>query len=237
MKKRVIIVIIFFMTSLWSLAGVRDVYIVFYATVKGKTGHVGVAVDQYRIVFRETKQGETIVQVADTVPTGELTYYDLWPNDDHFTVGRTGSDIPAEYYKLPVSSTQEITVNSLYDKGIPHKENYPCDGLLRINTCWQQDQWMISLLDSMVNANRLFNAQRFNCSDFVRLPLEKLLNKPLSSREFILVGWSTTPNKLYRKLRRTEGVEVIKNADGKASGSFIWQRVVYKLLHHSKNRS
>lgn len=209
----------------------NDVYIVFYATSKGKTGHVGIAVDNYKIIFHQENKGGTENQVPDTVSTGELTYYDLWPNDDFFSASNTGKNIPAVYYKLPVSPTDEITVNTLYDKGIPHQEHYPSDALLKVATTWEQDQWMIQLLDSMMQANREFNARRFNCSDFVRIPLEKLLQCDLRSREFVITGWSTTPNKLYRNLRKIETIQVIKNGDQKATGSFIGQRVIYKILH------
>jgi len=237
MKKRT--TILFFCTLVWQLSfagnrNVSDIYIVYYATCKGKTGHMGIAVDNYSIVYREISAGDTSVLVADTIVTGELIYYDLWPNDDYFNVRKTGKDIPALYYKLPVSSTEEITINSLYDKGIPHRENYPSDGLLRVRTSWQQDQSMIALLDSMVSANRSFNGRQFNCSDFVRIPLEKLLGQKLKSREFVIAGWSTTPNKLYRRLRAINGIHVIKNADHKAARSFISQRVFYQLFHTSK---
>jgi hypothetical protein len=213
---------------------VENVYVIYYATNEGKTGHMGIAVDNYHIVFGETETNTGAVQISDTTTTGELTYYDLWPDDDYFSVGRTRKDIPANYYKLPLSSLDAITLNSLYDKGIPHKENYPCDGLLKISTTLQQDKWMISLLDSMVSAHRLFNGQQFNCADFVRIPLERLLKVTLSSNEFILTGWSTTPNQLYRNLRKLDKVEVIKNGDSKAAGSFIGQRIIFKLFHPTK---
>jgi hypothetical protein len=214
-----------------------DVYIIYYATSKGKTGHIGLAIDNYKIIIREERSGDKIIEVEDTIATGELTYFDLWPNDDYFRIGTTGKNIPAVYYKLPVSSTEEITLTSLYDMGIPHKEHYPTDGILKVNTTWQQDQSVIRMLDSMVAANREFNAIRFNCSDFVRIPLERLLNKKINGREFILAGWSTTPNKLYRKLREMEEIEVVKNGDEKATRSFIGQRVIYKIIHRSKPAS
>jgi hypothetical protein len=235
MRNRIIIAIVAVLLWQTSFAGgeqLNDVYIVYYATCKGRTGHMGIAIDNYRIIYKE--QAGAGNPVADTLPTGELTYYDLWPDEDHFSIRKTGKDIPAVYYKLPVSSTEEITVNSLYDQGIPHKENYPCDGLLRVPTSWEQDQWLVSFLDSMIDANRFFNGRQFNCSDFVRIPLEKLLDQELKSREFVLAGWSTTPNKLYRRLRNIAGIEVIKNADDKATRSFIGQRVIYTLFHHSK---
>jgi hypothetical protein len=240
MKHKLTILILGLLVSqiLFGKAGhVDDVYIVFYATSKGKTGHIGIAVDNYKIIYKEVKTGDKIIEVEDTITTGELTYYDLWPDDDHFRVTQTGKDIPAVYYKLPVTTTDEITLNSLYDKGIPHKEHYPSDGLLKINTSWQQDQWLIHFLDSTITADRAFNARKFNCSDFVRIPLERLLNTELKSREFVLAGWSTTPNKLYRRLRQIEEVEVVKNADEKATRSFIGQRVIYKILHRSKSSS
>ena len=232
MKRQFIVLIIACAFSQILFAKSNNIFIVFYATAGGKTGHLGIAVDNYKIVFKEVKKSNKIIQQTDTIASGELTYYDFWPNDDDFNVSRTGTDIPGVYYKLPVSSVQNsITINSLYDSGIPHKEHYPSDGLLKIPTNWQQDQWMISFLDSTIKSNRLFNAQLFNCSDFVRLPLEKLLNTKLESSEFVLTGWSTTPNKLYQCLRKLNNIEVIKNADDKAAHSFIEQRIFYKLFH------
>jgi hypothetical protein len=207
------------------------IYIVYYATSKGKTGHIGLAIDKYKIIFTE-QAGR---QIADTISTGELFYYDLWPNDDFFNIMRTGKDIPAVYFKLPVSSTEEITVNSLFDTGIPHRENYPCDGLLKLSTTWEQNNWLTGFLDSMVSANRDFNGRKFNCVDFVKIPVEKILNTRLRCREFIGLGWSTTPNRLYKKLRKSGAVVVVKNADKKARGSFLGQRVFYPIFHRTKN--
>lgn len=217
-------------------AGSTDVYIVYYATSKGKTGHMGIAVDNYRVVYR-SGHGATDTGIADTVKTGELTYYDLWPDDDEFRVSHINRDMKAVYYKLPVSSTGSVTVNSLYDEGIPHKEHYPSDGLLRVRTSWKEDQQMIKRLDSLVEAARPFNATRFNCSDFVRVPLQQLLGTPLTGKEFVLTGWSTTPNKLYRELRKQPRVEVVKNADKQARRSFLGQRVLYKIFHRAKRPS
>ncbi len=211
------------------MANTNDVYVIYYATSKGKTGHMGIAMDTYKIRFKEVNNQ----LLPDTVATGELVYYDLWPNEDDFSVSKTGKDIPAVYFRLPLSSTDEITLNSLYDQGIPHREHYPCDGILQIRTSWDQDHWMTDFLDSMINVNKDFNARKFNCADFVRIPVEKLLGISLKSKEFIGTGWSTTPNKLYLRLRELDKVEVIKNADNKAQGSFLAQRVMY-AVHHKR---
>jgi hypothetical protein len=209
------------------MANTNDVYVIYYATSKGKTGHMGIAMDTYKIIFKEVNNQ----LLPDTVATGELVYYDLWPNEDDFSVSKTGKDMPAVYFRLPLSSTDEITLNSLYDQGIPHREHYPCDGILQIRTSWDQDQWMTNFLDSMISVNKDFNARKFNCADFVRIPVEKLLGVSLRSKEFIGTGWSTTPNKLYQRLRELDKVEVIKNADQKAQGSFLAQRVMYAVFH------
>jgi hypothetical protein len=212
------------------MANTNDVYVIYYATSKGKTGHMGIAMDTYKIIFKEVNSQ----LLPDTVATGELVYYDLWPNEDDFSVSKTGKDIPAVYFRLPLSSTDEITLNSLYDQGIPHREHYPCDGILQIRTSRDQDQWMTDFLDSMISVNKDFNARKFNCADFVRIPVEKLLGVSLRSKEFIGTGWSTTPNKLYQRLRELDKVEVIKNADQKAQGSFLAQRVMYAVIHRRR---
>ncbi len=229
--------ILMMLLYLQSFAGglaVDTIYIVYYATVGGKTGHIGIAVDNYRIVFREVKAGKGRKEVSDTIANGKLTYYDLWPEEDQFTAARTAMDIPAAYYKLPVSSTEEITLNLLYDSGIPHKEFYPCDGILKIKTTWQQDQQLVHLLDSMMETKRLFNAQLFNCADFVRVALEDLLRVDLRSKEFVMTGWSTTPNKLYRSILRLDNVEVIKDPGRKPEGSFLKERIIYEIVNHKK---
>jgi hypothetical protein len=231
MKKVITIILVLCLSCLHAFASGNNVIIVFYATTKGKTGHVGIAFDQYKIVFHEIKKYNWTIVIPDTVATGELVYYDLWPDDDYFNAGRTAVDIPALYFKLPESATEEITLNSLYDRGIPHRENYPADGLLQIRTGWQQDHYLEQVLDSMITSNRPFNGKAFNCADFVKYPLEQLLRVNFDCREFVLTGWSSTPNKLYTALRRIAGVEVIKNADDVAQGNFIQERILYKLTH------
>lgn len=208
-----------------------NVYVIYYATYKGKTGHIGLAISEYNIYAAETNGAGGSYTKYDTVMASGLLYYDLWPNDDQFSVWHTGKNIPAEYYKLPLNADEEITLTSLYDKGIPHKENYPADGILKIETTWQQDQQLEKILDSLIDVKMPFNARRFNCSDFVITALQHLLNIQITAKEFIGLGWSSTPNKLYRELKKIKDVTVIKEAGDKAKGSFIKQRVLYKLFN------
>lgn len=231
--QRVIVFILFFV---WCVQGKTapktntDVYVIIYATYKGKTGHAGIAVDKYKIVYHDVKTATGIVYKEDTVKTGELLYYDFWPNDDYFNKVRTTKDIPGIYYKLPEKLFDEITVNSLVSQGIPHKEGYPCDGLLKLKTSVDVDFALTHVLDSITAKDKKFNARHFNCSDFVLLALRPLLHKKISAKEFTPFTFSTTPNKLYKRLRKLPGVAVLKNADAKARGSFIGQRVLYKLF-------
>ena len=205
-----------------------NIYIIYYATQGGKTGHVGIALDNYRIIYREIEEEGKKVEIEDTLASGELSYFDLWPREDEFDVFATIRDVPAAYYRLPVSSTEEVTVNSLLDKGIPHKERYACDGLLRIPSTWRNNQMIIHFLDSLIESGRDFNALNFNCTDFVRLALERLWGEEIDATEFVFVGRSSTPNKLYRELRKDTRVEVIRNADKLAAGSFMKERVLHR---------
>lgn len=228
MKKQ--LVILFFCLAGYFLPVQATIYIVYYATVQGRTGHMGIAVDNYKFIYREVNSGGRITELVDTLPTGELTYYDLWPADEQISLSRTSQDLSPLYFILPLSSTDEITVNSLMDVGIPHREFYPCDGLLSIPGGWHQDQSMRHILDSLIGLNRPFNATRFNCADFVKQALEKLLQLELPCNEFVLTGWSTTPNKLYARLKQLTGVQVIRDAGKKAEGSFIRERILHPVL-------
>lgn len=215
--------------SLWLLAGSiparADVFLIYYATYQGKTGHVGLAVDNYRILIREEMRNGRKHVIEDTLATGELTYYDLWPREDSFSLFNTTRDLPAAYFQLPVSSTEEITLNQLYDRGIPHKEYYPCDGILRISTRWREDDRLREIMDSLARANRPFNARTFNCTDFVIVALEELMQIEIRAREFVLVGMVSTPNALYRELRKMKEITIVKNADAKCGGSFVRERI------------
>ena len=217
--------------SIASGRALQDVYVVIYATYKGKTGHAGIAVDKYKIVYRDVPTDTGVVTLADTVKTGELVYYDFWPNDDYFNKVRTGKDIPGIYYKLPEKLFEEITPNSLLNIGIPHKEHYACDGLLKVQTTIAKDYALLQVLDSVCARQRHFNARKFNCSDFVLVPVQLLFAKKIAAREFTPFTFSTTPNKLYKQLKKMPGVAVLKNADEKTKRSFLSQRVLFKLFH------
>jgi hypothetical protein len=221
------------LTALGSGPARADVYVVIYATTQSKTGHAGIAIDRYQIQRTDVAAGGTTTERADTVRTGRLTYYDLWPKDDAIPRALTFREVTPQYYKLPGgSSEREITVESLETRGVPHKEGYPCDGLVRISTGAASDFSLGRYLDGQLERNRPFDAWRFNCVDFVLLALQPVLGTRLDAREPVLVRRAATPNRLYRALRalaRSEGIrgiEILKNADKVTQGSFWDERMV-----------
>ena len=208
-----------------------NVYVIFYATYQGKTGHVGIAFSEYSLVVQEQIFNGENIQRIDTIVNSSLIYSDLWPNDDQFSFWNTGRNIEGEYYKLPFSKDNEITVSTLYQKGIPHKEHYPVDGILKIPSTWSQDRQLEEAIDKIISLNQPFNGRRYNCCDFVIEVLEDVFGYSLKAREFIGLGWSSTPNKLYRQMKNISGITVIKEAGNKMNGSFLGQRVIYNLFN------
>ena len=203
-----------------------DVYVVIYATTESKTGHAGIAIDRYQIQLMDLVAGGVRTERADTIRTGRLTYYDLWPKDDVIPRALTFREVTPQYYKLPAgSSEREITVESLETRGVPHKEGYPCDGLIRIPTGAAADFALGRYLDRQMDQRRPFDAWRFNCVDYVLLALKPVLGAKLDAREPVPVRRAATPNRLYRALRSLTGVEVLKNADQLTQGSFWDERV------------
>ncbi len=196
-----------------------NIYVVIYATVDGRTGHAGIAIDNYRIQEAGGKW--------DTVPDGALTYYDLWPKEDDFAFFHLSKNRPALFYKLPNAIwSAPITVNSLYSDGIPHREHYPCDALLMLPTKPLADHSLKQFLDSVIASGRAFNPRFYNCSDFVLQGIEKITGKGLRAKEFLPFGFSTTPNKLCRKLMAQVDVRIIKSPGSKINGSFFRERIL-----------
>lgn len=198
-----------------------NIYVVIYATIDGRTGHAGIAIDNYRV---QEASGSW-----DTVADGTLTYYDLWPKEDDFALFGLSKDRTAVFYKLPNAIwSSAITVNSLYDQGIPHREHYPCDALLLLRSTAGADQLLKLHLDSVIGSGRAFNPRKYNCSDFVADAIKKLTGISIRAKEFLPFQSSTTPNKLCRKLMARSDISVIKSPGKKINGSFFRERILKK---------
>lgn len=221
----------------YSIKATADVYVVIYATMHGKTGHAGLAVDKYEIHLSERVIDNHKIVRYDSVKTRYLTYYDFWPKDNAISIRAISKEVEGEYYKFPRSSSErKITVESLCSRGIPHKLAYPCDALLRIKTSPTKDHELGAFLKNCIELNRPFDTRQFNCADFVLQAVEFVVGLKIDAGEYIPFQVSTTPNKLYKALRLLHGVEIVKNADDKAQGSFLRERVLPELLLTSERR-
>lgn len=207
-----------------------DVYIIIYATHNGKTGHCGIAVDQYKVVVQEEWIGGIVNYRLDSVKTGTLTYYDLWPVNDSYK-GNYEGDVEARYFKLPSDRWKQwISLRTLSDQGVPHKFGYPCDGLISFPCSKREDFEMVGYLDNRLRQQKAFNTMHHNCCDFVSDAITYLTGKEIVAKEFIIKNYATTPNELYKVVSGWLDVEIIKNPGVTVNGSFVQERVYERIL-------
>ena len=214
-----------------------NVFVIFYATHHGKTGHTGIAVDSYDIFVHDSDYS---LSVNDTQSTGNLIYFDLWPKSDAFIRGHLKRNLEPSYYKLPrASNEQKITINSLLTKGLPHKEFQAVDGLIEIETKPYQDYKLILFLTHLSESNKAFNAQFYNCTDFVCSGLSILINKKFTAKEFFPFTCFSTPNKLFKKLTTTRAFEIsiLKHPGKEIEGCFVAQKIIPELKNKIRKKN
>jgi hypothetical protein len=196
-----------------------NIYIIIYATKNGKTGHAGVAFDNYQVVVSETRQ--------DTLQTGTVTYFDLWPSNDEFGFFDYSRNQKAQFYKLPNSIwSKSLTIEMLASKGIPHREHYAPDGVFMIHTSATRDFKIMRELDKIMEEQEFFNPRYYNCSDFVNDALQQVLGGKLRIKEFIPFTFTSTPNKLCRKVLSVENIVVLQMPGDIIHRSFFRERVL-----------
>lgn len=219
------------LSFLWLLVPARaEVYVIIYATYNGNTGHCGIAIDNYKVVVKEYSHEGQIKFRYDTIRTGTLTYYDLWPLEDNYKEKYDG-EVEPHYYKLPSSSWKQlISTRTLADEGLPHKFGYACDGIISVSSTKRKDILIGSYLNTLVNKNKKFSAMKFNCCDFVVLALEYHLGGEIYAKEFIVKGEVTTPNELFKVVSGWPGSNILKNPGTKTDGSFFEERIVARIL-------
>ncbi|MBK8503355.1 MAG: hypothetical protein IPL46_14730 [Saprospiraceae bacterium] len=224
---RIILVITVFL--LFKLAR-ADVFVVIYATSEGKTGHCGIAVEDYQIRIEDIHDGPNLVYRRDSVKTGTLTYYDLWPKNNDYK-NRYDGDVESEYFKLPSSRWKGlISLRTLSDQGLPHKFGYGCNAIVRIPCERRTDFQVVEFLDSILDARAAFNAMKYNCCDFVVRALNYITDRELNAREFVIKDYVTTPNKLYQVVSSWNYAEVIKDPGSIINGSFMQERIFGRLM-------
>jgi len=221
----IIFILMLFSSSLWA-----DVHLIIYATYNGNTGHCGIAVDDYKIVVKETIQSGHTSYYYDTINTGTLKYYDFWPFDDVYK-GQYNGDVKPLYYRLPSTTYKQlISLKTLADQGVPHKFGYPCDAIISIQTTNRKDFEMIDFLERKINEFKSFNSMQHNCCDFVTEALAFLTGKDLVAKEFIVKDFVTTPNELYKNVSLWPGITIVKNPGDKVNGTFFQERILARIL-------
>lgn len=217
----------------------NDVFIIIYVTQNGTTGHVGIAVDNYSIAIRDVLENGLLVSREDTIKKGNLTFFDLWPQKD-LKYGEMNRNTEPQYFRLPRSSAEPaITVETILEKGLPHRYRTPCDAMLRISTRPDEDFKLLAFIDSLPQTRPAYNARHYNCADFAVVCLQQLLHRHIRAKEFVPMSWISTPNKLYRECTRKLPVEVLRDPGKKVKHSFFKERILKSLFdkksRHEKN--
>lgn len=204
----------------------NDIYIIIYATHNGKTGHAGIAIDRYVVKVKDCTNCKVKV-TYDTLTTGELSYYDLWPAHDDFQKSKMYENDLALYHHFPASSSEApLTIWGLIHKGIKQINLGPCDALLKIPSTALQDFKLMHFLDKEVDQQTPFNLWERNCADFVEKAVEFALKVKIEAEEMILFDQATTPNNLYKAMLKLPGVAVLKDPGILINGSFLQERIL-----------
>jgi len=206
----------------------KDIYVILFATYNGQTGHIGLAVDNYNIYISEN---ENNTSEYDTLSNATLTYFDFWPATDDFDKIRVNIPVEGRFEKVPGASYEpDLTLYKLYKSSLygllDHIGYEQTDGILRISTSPAIDYQLYQVLDSISTSERAFSVREYNCADFVEECIETVLSLDIYADEFIPYSFSTTPNKLFRKLKALPRALIIKDPGKKAEGSFWREKLV-----------
>jgi hypothetical protein len=214
-----------------TLTGIRaDVHVVIFATYGGRTGHCGLAIDDYCIRAIDQQCNGVSYITYDTIATGTVTYYDLWPVKDEYK-GNYDGDIAARYYRLPSSQYKQwISLKTLSDQGVPHKFNYPADGIVTLVSSPKQDFLLRTWIDDQIRLERDFNAIHHNCCDFVGEAIYQLTGQSIDAREWIIRYHATTPNPFYKAVAQIPNARITKNPGDLVDGTFVEERVYKRFL-------
>jgi hypothetical protein len=206
----------------------EDVYLIIYATDDGYAGHAALAIDNYALFLKETDGDEPYSY--DTLKEGTLIIYDLWPTEG-INSRNFNKTVQPVYYKGPGKYTGErVTPFSIVHTGIPKIKERFSDGVIRIQTAPYEDEQLKVFLDSLMRVNQDFHAIQFNCTDYARIGLERLTDQLLKAKEYVLIGYTTTPNKLFQVVSKLKNAEVLKDPGDKVKQSFFSEGIIKRLL-------
>ena len=204
----------------------RDSYLLTWFSKDGQTGHAGIAIDNYKQQQIKDSKGNVVLNANgnptyEMVKDGTMTYYDLWPNSP---VGKMElqSDVKSDYSK-------GVTINGLSDlstkdptgsrSGNVSAEGRAADGIVQINTTYEQDTKIQGYASATANSDKVYNASDFNCSTFAESALQTVFPKldasqqikiPLALKIIYRDTKVTAPNNLYNAAMKLPSATNIK---------------------------
>lgn len=210
----------------------KDVYLIIYATEGGYAGHAALAIDNYSIFLVEPADEGKVSY--DTVKQGTLVIYDLWPSEG-INSSNFNKTVKPIYYKGPGILTKErVTPFSIVNTGIPKIKDRYSDGVIRIKTTPEKDEQLKAFLDSLMMVKQDFHAIQFNCTDYALLGIQQLTGSFLRADEYVIIGYTTTPNKLFQVVRKLKNTEVLKDPGDKVKQYFLSEGIIKRLLNNSQ---
>jgi len=209
--------------------------IVVWTTGDGHYGHAALAVQNYKVVLKETTFLGQDVYYPISIPDGSYTYYDLWPGKDidgdgvADEFGEAGpkdkNSGPIAFYqvKKSLSDGTPITLDVLLNRDPSEGEGYAADGVIRLNTDKATDEKVIRRLEVHMKRNKYYTSCGNNCSDLVTAGVGAAINLYKSViedniDERIYTNTATTPNGLYKFIERKVVSREWKVAGKKVTG-------------------
>jgi hypothetical protein len=209
-----------------------NIYVAYYATINGNTGHIGIAIDNYDIKITDFYENGQLKSKEDTVANGTITYFDLWPATAVTKIWQIHTLYEPLYVKYPFSDFDEpYYLSDLYVKGIPKKKKKALDGLLQISSNAAHDFDFRIKIDSIIERNKGYNAVSYNCTDFVMNVLYFHFKHNIKlKKEYILYAGFYSPNRLFSYLMKQKNTILLLDPKNKTKGRFFKERFLKRIF-------
>lgn len=211
----------------------RNAYLVVWFSENGECGHAGVAIDNYKEIV--DKDGKPILDNHGNrqyEPNGTMSFYDIFPGE---SVGETEyqKDVVPHYSKgIYIKSVSDLCNNDPGASNPPDfSEGRPADGIVQLNTSYEQDMRMKEYANSMISQSKDYNACYFNCSTFSQEILGQAYPQIDGSQKLKLPGYIklfgytdatiVCPNNLYNSAMKIRGAKNIKGPKSHEAKPFI----------------
>lgn len=158
----------------------KDVFVVTWLSKDGESGHAGIAVENYKPVYKTVGSRGGPVQIfMGYEKDGTYTYYDLWPEK---SVGDASlqSNVKADYNSKIIYSLDELlykdpSISGEYGNVSQYGEGRSPDNVIRLSTSLKEDFRIKGTAEKLVTKNSGYNACSNNCSSFVQTVLQSII--------------------------------------------------------------